>query len=93
MALSNGTYILRYVRGAVFKNIRSKIRGAIKSLLEESRIMIAVDLFRDTIWPGGKLAPPDPPRTREDKLYSRSEANRKLSTLVPGKLILYTYIY
>ncbi len=43
-----------------------------------------LDIFRDNLWPGGKLKAPDTPRTVEEKLRTRDEANRKLSSLVPG---------
>ncbi|KAJ7675316.1 PhoX domain-containing protein [Mycena rosella] len=60
-----------------------KIRENVKGLLEESRIMVFVNLFRNGLWPGGKLKPPSVPRTADEKLRTRDEANRKLSSLVP----------
>jgi sorting nexin-25 len=47
--------------------------------------MSYLDMFRDEMWPGGKLKPPGAPRTTEEKLRTRDEANRKLSSLVPGE--------
>lgn len=58
-----------------------------KSLLDEPRIMSFINLFRDSLWPGGKLKPPGVPRTSEEQLRTRDEANRKLSSLVPGQSI------
>ncbi|KAF8215891.1 PhoX domain-containing protein [Mycena galopus ATCC 62051] len=58
-------------------------RRQVKAFLEESRIMVVVNLFRNGLWPGGKLKPPSVPRTPEEKLRTRDEANRKLSSLVP----------
>lgn len=46
-----------------------------------------IKIFRDGLWPGGKLKPPTPPRTLDEKLRTRDEANRKLSSLVPGMLM------
>ncbi|KIJ66229.1 hypothetical protein HYDPIDRAFT_109224 [Hydnomerulius pinastri MD-312] len=63
--------------------IERKIRQSIKSLFEESRILPVLTMFRDNLWPGGKPKPPSQPRTSEEKLRSRDEANRKLSALVP----------
>ncbi|KAJ7103236.1 PhoX domain-containing protein [Mycena belliarum] len=72
--------ILQQVLGGT---IERKIRENVKALLEESRIMVFVNLFRNGLWPGGKLKPPSVPRTAEEKLKTRDEANRKLSSLVP----------
>jgi len=47
--------------------------------------MSFINIFREGLWPGGKLKPPGTPRTAEEKLRTRDEANRKLSSLVPGK--------
>lgn len=46
--------------------------------------MPLVDTFRNGLWPGGKLKPPGVQRTTEEKNKTRDEANRKLSSLVPG---------
>jgi sorting nexin-25 len=61
-----------------------KIRETMKSFFEESRLMSLVNIFRDGMWPGGKQKPPGIPRTSEEKTKTRDEANRKLSSLVPG---------
>ncbi|KAF9225522.1 hypothetical protein BS17DRAFT_700551 [Gyrodon lividus] len=63
--------------------IERKIRQSMKSLFEESRILPVLTMFRDNLWPRGKLRPPSQPRTAEEKRRSRDEANRKLSALVP----------
>ncbi|KAJ6483907.1 PhoX domain-containing protein [Mycena vulgaris] len=72
--------ILQQVLGGT---IERKIRENVKALLEESRIMVFVNLFRNGLWPGGKLKPPSVPRTADEKMRTRDEANRKLSSLVP----------
>lgn len=46
--------------------------------------MMYINLFRDNMWPGGHLKTPDAPRTAEERLRTREEANRKLSALMPG---------
>ncbi|KAF8560094.1 hypothetical protein OG21DRAFT_1502449 [Imleria badia] len=63
--------------------IEQKIRQSIQSLFEESRILPLVTLLRENLWPGGKLTASSQPRTAEEKIRSRDEANRKLSALVP----------
>lgn len=63
-----------------------KIRDNVRSLLSESRLLYYIGLLRDNMWPGGKLKVAGQPRTTEEKIRTRDEANRKLSSLVPGML-------
>ncbi|KAG8219562.1 PhoX domain-containing protein [Butyriboletus roseoflavus] len=63
--------------------IEQKIRQSIQSQFEESRILPVLTMLRENLWPGGKLRASSQPRTAEEKLRSRDEANRKLSALVP----------
>ncbi|KAJ3502139.1 hypothetical protein NLJ89_g9022 [Agrocybe chaxingu] len=72
--------ILQQVLGGT---IERKIRENVRGLLSESRLMSYINIFRDGLWPGGKLKPPGIPRTAEEKIRTRDEANRKLSSLVP----------
>ncbi|KAF9567795.1 PhoX domain-containing protein [Agrocybe pediades] len=72
--------ILQQVLGGT---IERKIRETVKGLFSETRLMSYINLLRDNLWPGGKLRPPGAPRTTEEKIRTRDEANRKLSSLVP----------
>ncbi|PFH52254.1 hypothetical protein AMATHDRAFT_140583 [Amanita thiersii Skay4041] len=72
--------ILQQVLGGT---IERKIREKIKSTLSEASIVQLVEIFRNTMWPNGQLKTTDIPRTTEDKLRTREEANKKLSSLVP----------
>ncbi|KAK0208716.1 PhoX domain-containing protein [Desarmillaria ectypa] len=72
--------ILQQVLGGT---IERKIRETFKSLVGESRLLSYINTFRDGLWPGGKLKPPGVPRTSEERLRTRDEANRKLSALFP----------
>lgn len=45
--------------------------------------MRVVNMFRESLWPGGWLKQPSVARTSEEKSRTRDEANRKLSALVP----------
>jgi sorting nexin-25 len=76
--------ILRIVE---LDNVLRKIRENIKASLDEARVLPFVKMFRDELWPGGKLKPTSTPRTSEEKIRTRDEANRKLSSLVPGMSI------
>lgn len=72
--------ILQQVLGGT---VERKTRDIVKGLLEESRVMSYIRIFRDGLWPGGKLKPPSAPRSSEEKAHTRDEANRKLSSVVP----------
>lgn len=69
----------------VFIIMYRKVRENVKVLLGEDRVMSFIGLFRNSLWPGGKLKPPSVPRTADEKLRTRDDANRKLSSLVPGE--------
>ncbi|KAI0778795.1 PXA domain-containing protein [Trametes elegans] len=72
--------ILQQVLGTT---IERKLRETVKSFLDEPHLMMFINTFRDNLWPGGNLKPPGVPRTVEEKLHTRDEANRKLSALMP----------
>ncbi|KIL71534.1 hypothetical protein M378DRAFT_65168 [Amanita muscaria Koide BX008] len=72
--------ILQQVFG---ETIERKIRDKIKSSLNEANVMPFVTIFRNSLWPGGQLGAPNAPRSLEEKLRTREEANKKLSSLVP----------
>lgn len=56
--------------------------------------MTIIDTFKNGLWPGGKLKPPDTPRAADEKERTRDEANRKLSALMPGMgLLTLSWIY
>lgn len=63
--------------------IERKVRETLKSAAGTTQIMGILRTFRDSLWPGGKLRPPSVPRTAEEKLQTRDDANRKLSSLIP----------
>ena len=68
----------------VLTELSRKLRETVKSFLDETHLMTYINIFKDGLWPGGNLKPPSVPRTVEEKLHTRDEANRKLSALMPG---------
>ena len=66
---------------------RRKVRESIKAYLDEPHVLSYLNIFKEGMWPGGHLKPQSPPRSAEEKARTREEANRKLSTLLPGVLI------
>ncbi|KAA1468107.1 PhoX domain-containing protein [Dentipellis sp. KUC8613] len=72
--------ILQQVLGST---VERKIRETVTSFLDEPHIMNFITMFRDSLWPGGQLKSSSLPRSPEEKLHTRDEANRKLSSLIP----------
>ncbi|VDC05808.1 unnamed protein product [Peniophora sp. CBMAI 1063] len=72
--------ILQQVLGST---VERKLRETISTLLDEAHLLTAVRMFKDNLWPGGKLKSVTLPRTAEQKQRTRDDANRKLSALVP----------
>ena len=62
-----------------------KLRENVRILFVPAKLLSYLTTLRDNLWPQGKLKPPSVPRTAEEKLRTKDEANRKLSSLVPGK--------
>ncbi|PCH34317.1 PhoX domain-containing protein [Wolfiporia cocos MD-104 SS10] len=63
--------------------IERKLRETFKAYMDEPHFLSYINIFRDGLWPGGQLKPAGTPRTPEEKLHTRDEANRKLSALMP----------
>lgn len=74
---------LSWVRGAD-DALNRKLRETAKGLLDEPHLISYINIFRDSMWPGGQLKSSNTPRTAEERLRTREEANRKLSALMPG---------
>jgi sorting nexin-25 len=64
------------------------MRDVVKSNTDETHLMNYLGLFRNVLWPGGNPKPPGVPRTLDEKTKTREEANRKLTTLMPGEFVL-----
>ncbi|TFK41847.1 PhoX domain-containing protein [Crucibulum laeve] len=72
--------ILQQVLGGT---VERKIRDNVKGLFDDTRLMFYINLLRDGLWPGGNLKAASVARTAEEKMRTRDDANRKLSSLVP----------
>ncbi|CAL1694469.1 unnamed protein product [Somion occarium] len=72
--------ILQQVFG---ETIERKLRETVKVFTDEPHLMSYIQLFRDSLWPGGQLVSSNVPRTAEERLRTRDDANRKLSALIP----------
>jgi len=72
--------ILQQVLG---DTVERKFRDSLTSFTDEPHLMSYISIFKDSLWPGGRLKASALPRTSDEKAHSREEANRKLSTLLP----------
>ncbi|GJE89578.1 PhoX domain-containing protein [Phanerochaete sordida] len=72
--------ILQQVFGST---IERQLRETTKAFLDEPHLLSYIDIFRSSLWENGQLKTGGPPRTAEEKLRTRDEANRKLSALMP----------
>lgn len=67
-----------------------KLRENARVLLAPPKLTSYLNIFRDNLWPGGIAKLSGVPRTTEEKLKTRDEANRKLSSLVPGMVYIFS---
>lgn len=82
-----GTSAQQRLKSAYFdivSHISRRLRDVMKAQLDESHVLQYLTTFKEGIWPNGSLKPASPPRTAEDKIRTREDANKKLSTLMPG---------
>jgi hypothetical protein len=84
----NGKRLLLFFFFSLADELNRKIRDNFKILLSQSRVLSYITLLREGIWPDGKLKSTGVPRSAEEKIRTRDEANRKLSSLVPGTYLL-----
>lgn len=66
-------------------NPARKVRDTTKDVLQESFVVRVIGTIREAIWPGGALKTGSAPRSIEDRGRTREDANRKLSSLIPGE--------
>ncbi|KDQ15633.1 hypothetical protein BOTBODRAFT_31525 [Botryobasidium botryosum FD-172 SS1] len=72
--------ILQQVLGGT---IERKLRDVLTNVLDEGHLLSYVGTLRENLWPGGKLKSTSVPRTPEEKVTTREDANRKLSAFMP----------
>lgn len=74
--------ILQQVLGGT---IERKVREAVNLSISGDALVPHINMLKDMMWPEGKMRPPSPIRTAEEKLQTREAAFRKLTHLMPGK--------
>ncbi|KAI9483361.1 MAG: PXA domain-containing protein [Benjaminiella poitrasii] len=66
--------------------IERKLKETFKYVSSSSMIVSYFDKLMDSLWPGGESLRFKEPRKLEEKIHTREEANRKLSTWLPDLL-------
>jgi sorting nexin-25 len=61
-----------------------KLRESLKYLCSSSMIVFYLNKVTNSLWPDGGPLTFKEPRKPEEKVQTREEANRKLSTWLPG---------
>eukprot|EP00794_Sanderia_malayensis_P007412 gene7412-8232_t len=62
------------------------VREFVEWLVSETMLVYYIGTFRDSFWPGGRLAPPYPPRTDLEKLRTREKAKEYMMKNIPDVL-------
>lgn len=75
--------ILQQVLGGT---IERKVREAVTLSTSGDALAPHINMLKEIMWPGGKMRPPSPPRSAEEKLETREAAFRKLTYLMPGNI-------
>ncbi|ORZ21687.1 PXA domain-domain-containing protein [Absidia repens] len=75
--------ILQQILGGT---IERKLRDTVKYLETESMVIFYFRKIMDSLWPGGAKLTFKPARKPDEKLQTKEEANRKLSTWLPDLL-------
>nr|XP_006630165.1 PREDICTED: sorting nexin-25 isoform X1 [Lepisosteus oculatus] len=70
------------------RTINKQIRDTVNWIFSEQMLVYYINVFRDTFWPNGKLAPPTAPRTESQRQETKERAQQKLLDNIPGSFSL-----
>lgn len=62
-----------------------QIRDTVNWIFSEQMMVYYINIFRDTFWPNGKLAPQNKPRSDAERRGTKDRAQQKLLDNIPGK--------
>ncbi|XP_065058443.1 sorting nexin-25-like [Rhopilema esculentum] len=78
--------LIAFVQVTFGGTINRHVREFVEWLVSESMLIYYINNFKDSFWPGGKLAPPYPERTTLEKLRTREKAKEKMMKNIPDVL-------
>lgn len=62
-----------------------QIRDTVNWIFSEQMMVYYINIFRDTFWPNGKLAPHNKTRSDDKRRKTKERAQQKLLDNIPGK--------
>ncbi|MBN3301739.1 SNX25 protein, partial [Amia calva] len=68
------------------RTINKQIRDTVNWIFSEQMLVYYINIFRDTFWPNGKLAPGQEPRTESQRRETKERAQQKLLDNIPDAL-------
>ncbi|KAJ8298069.1 hypothetical protein KUTeg_024600 [Tegillarca granosa] len=74
------------------RSINRQLRETVDWIFSESMIIYYIRLFKDSLWPDGKLAESLPSQSDEEKMKTRMEAKEKFLQNLPGNMTDYSGI-
>ncbi|XP_078677048.1 sorting nexin-25-like [Branchiostoma floridae x Branchiostoma belcheri] len=78
--------LIAFVQVTFGASINKQVRESVEWLFSEPMLVYYIHLLRDSLWPGGKLAPAAPDRTEEEKLQTKQQVKQKLLDNMPDML-------
>ncbi|EPY85623.1 sorting nexin 25 [Camelus ferus] len=74
------------------RTINKQIRDTVNWIFSEQMLVYYINVFRDSFWPNGKLAPPTTIRSKEQSQETKQRAQQKLLENVPADNLCTTRI-
>lgn len=74
---------IMFVEVTFGRSINRQLRETVDWVFSESMIIYYISLFKNSMWPNGKLAESPPPKTDNQKLQTRLEAKEKFLNNMP----------
>ncbi|KAJ8269684.1 hypothetical protein COCON_G00122910 [Conger conger] len=68
------------------RTINKQIRDTVNWIFSEQMLVYYINIFQDTFWPSGKLAPVSEPRSESERQETKERAQQKLLDNVPDAL-------
>nr|XP_015104548.1 sorting nexin-25 isoform X2 [Vicugna pacos] len=68
------------------RTINKQIRDTVNWIFSEQMLVYYINVFRDSFWPNGKLAPPTTIRSKEQSQETKQRAQQKLLENIPDML-------
>ncbi|CAL1530899.1 unnamed protein product, partial [Lymnaea stagnalis] len=78
--------LMLFVEMTFGRSIDRQLKETVDQLISEQMLIYYIQLFKDSLWPDGQLAPPAPDKTEQQKQEDRIQAKNKLLENMPDTL-------